>query len=95
MILATEELLLKAGFEKIESLIISSYQIDVSYFPGVFKVLSITLEQGNQYIYLREGRKEDPRHKDDVCTLRNGDIHGPIYMQQVEDLYELLTDKLL
>jgi len=90
----TEDMLIESGFKKHETIIIDSYSISISNFAGSYKVLSMTIENGNQYIYVREG-DSDNRNEDDVVNIFNGDINGPIYFHHVQNLYSLLSGKEL
>jgi len=52
----TAEILEKCdGVEKKEGLIITTYSFDISKSGHDFKVLSLNIEKGNQYIYIRQG----------------------------------------
>lgn len=79
----TEDWLLKFGFEKHKSLITDSYT--KSYF--VEKQLSITIQPGNQYAYIRDF--------DALVVVRNSDYHGPFYVHQLQNLYFCLTGEEL
>jgi len=89
----TKNLLLISGFEIHESLLLTSYSISISK-NGIYKVLSTTIEPGNQYVYVREGNN-DKRHEDDVITIFNGDLDGELYFHHIQNLYFLLTGEEL
>ena len=77
----TEDVLLSyEGFEKHKSKIIYSFSINISWSEKVYKVLSLTIEPGNQYVYLREQNDElpDDRMADNIVCIFNGDIHGEL-----------------
>ena len=77
----TEDVLLSyEGFEKHKSKIIDSFSINISWSEKVYKVLSLTIEPGNQYVYLREQNDElpDDRMADNIVCIFNGDIHGEL-----------------
>jgi hypothetical protein len=91
----TEELLLRFGFEKHESALIQSYSISISPYKNL-KELSLTIQGGNEYIYIREGENEYPSTADIVTTLVNADITGrPFYAHQIQNLYYSLTNQEL
>ena len=89
-----ECLLEHSGFIKYESLLTTSFSISISRFKDTYKVISITIEPGNQYIYLREG-KNDNRDEDDIITIFNGDVDGKLYFHYIQNLYFILTGKEL
>lgn len=94
-ILATPELLIAYGFEEKVCPVMTNYRIDVSLNKYEFKELSVSLEKGNQYVMLRHGSLKDERYEDDVVTLMNGDYLGKIKIQDVLDLYRIITGKEL
>ena len=51
-----EDWLIKLGFTKYKSLILDSFYISITNSDLEYKVLSITFEQGNQYIFIRQGK---------------------------------------
>jgi len=87
----TEEMLLNAGFIKNEALLINSFTKSIAWFLGDYKVLSINIENGNQYVYIREGVKSKPREDDSIICLFNGDKHGKIYLHYLQNLWKTLT----
>lgn len=91
----TEEHLLGLGFTKHESLIINSYSKNISFYPDYeFKELSVTLQQGNQYVHIKFGDPEVDRRNDDIVTIFNGDNRGVLTREYIEDLLRLLTEKI-
>lgn len=91
----TEEWLLKFGFDKNKSLIIDSYSKSISKH-STLKLLNVTIQQGNEYIAIREGENEKPSTVDIVTVLLNGDTHGrPFYVHQLQNLYHALTGQEL
>lgn len=89
----THEWLIENGFTFVPSHILPNYYISISNYPSNFKIISLTIEFGNQYVYVREGDKEKPRHEDGVVTLFNSDFNGPLTIEFVETLYNLLKKK--
>lgn len=89
----TNEWLIENGFTFIPSPIIPSYSISISNYPGNFKIISLTIEFGNQYVYVREGDKGKSRQEDNVVTLFNSDFNGPLTIEFVDTLYNLLKKK--
>lgn len=79
----TEEWLLKFGFERNRSLIIDSYSTEIK---GK-RLLSVTVQPGNQYIYVKD--------QDDLACIRNSDYHGIFYVHQLQNLYFALTGEEL
>jgi hypothetical protein len=92
---SSEEWLIDLGFTKNPSKIINSYSIDVSWYDESYKVLSLTLDKGNQYIYVREGDKDGDRSDDDIICIHNGDLHGDILIHKIQNIYYLFTNKEL
>ena len=90
----TEDILLKCGFKKHSSLIIDSYEIDLPMMIG-FKKLTVTIQQGNQYIYLKEFDNQSDLKPEDLVCLRNFDSHGIFMLHQLQNLYFALTAKEL
>ena len=86
----TEQEILDLGFAKQPNLIIDNYTLDLSFNEFEFKSLSVTIEQGNQYVFIRQGSIEEPRHKDDVVTVFNGDSQGQLTLEYLKDLCEVL-----
>ena len=90
----SEQLLLNSGFEKHETLLISSYSKSFSKNDMIYKAISLNIENGNQYVYLREGTT-DKRHEDDIITIFNGDFDGPLYFHYIQNIFFLLTGQEL
>lgn len=91
----TEEWLLKAGFEKNESRIATSYSISISPYKTL-KELVVFIQQGNEYVHIREGERSKPSTVDTITTILNGDIHGrPFHVNQLQNLFFALTGKEL
>ena len=82
------------GFKKNEGLIITSYDYDISMFGG-FKIISVTAEEGNQYIYLRQGELNKPREQDSVIVIYNADVSGDITLHYLQNLIYALTGREL
>ena len=55
----------------------------------------MTIEQGNQYIYLREGDLSGKRENDDVVVVFNGDLDGELKINRIKRLYIAVTGKRL
>ena len=89
----TEEWLIKFGFNKYNNFVLDSYSIKLNGI-GV-KSLCITIEQGNQYITLREFNYASETIPSDLVVLRNSDYHGEFYVHQLQNLYFALTNKEL
>lgn len=94
-ILATPELLLLYGFKERKGPVIDNYSISISKNKLEYKEISVTLSHGNQYIMVRQGDLKQPRHKDDVVTLYNGDYDGKLEMFRLNSLIYGLTGKWL
>lgn len=89
----SDEWMIKLGFKKHDSLILPSYYVDISYLEGDFKIISATIEAGNQYVYIRHGEMDKPREEDDLVCIFNSDINGKIYVHYLQNLYFILTGK--
>ena len=89
----TEQEILELGFTKRPNqLIIDSYMISVALNPYEFKELSVTIQQGNQYVFIRQGSAENERREeDDVVTLFNGDSQGELTYNLLKQICEVLT----
>lgn len=89
----TEEILLKCGFKKQGLKILDFYNKSISW-NETFKEISLSIQQGNQYVYLREQNDELPndRMADNIICIFNGDIHGKLYLHQLQNLYFALTN---
>jgi hypothetical protein len=85
----TEEWLVNKfiGFTK-RGIILASYSIDISWNKNEFREITVTIESGNQYVYLRSGELNKPREKDDVITIFNGDYHGKLYVHTLQNIYQ-------
>ena len=92
-ILLTEEILLKCGFEKQGLKILEFYKKSISW-NSTFKEISISIQHGNQYVYLREQNDELPndRMADNIICIFNSDIHGKLYLHKIQNLYFALTN---
>lgn len=90
-----EDWLLDFGFTKHNSIILDSYSISISDNEFEFKEISVNIEAGNQYIYLRQGGIKEPRHEDDVVTLFNGDKNGKLFVHVLQNIYSSITFKEL
>jgi len=55
----------------------------------------LTVEEGNQYIYLRQGDLKSERHNDAVITIYNADVRGPIMLHYFQNLFIDLTGEEL
>lgn len=87
-----EQHLLDLGFKLEKNLIIDRYTLDISFNPMFeFRQLSVTTEQGNQYIMIRQGDLERPRHEDECCTLFNSDYQGELTLEVIDDLVKVLS----
>lgn len=90
----TEEWLIKLGFEKTESIIMDSYTLLLPMIGS--KVLSVNIEQGNQYMYIKDFETDDTKCEPrDLVCLRNSDSHGRFYVHQLQNLYFALTGEEL
>jgi len=89
----TEEILLKCGFSVKKSPILDFYDISISW-NETFKEISLSIEQGNQYVYLREQNDELPndRMADNLICIFNGDIHGKLYLHRLQNIIHALTN---
>lgn len=87
----TEEWLIKFGFEEIKSnSMIPSYTKSIAWYKG-FKVLSVYIQFGNQYVYIRDGELMADRTDDHLVTIYNQDIHGPLTVNYLQNIYYYLT----
>lgn len=89
----TEEILLRCGFSVKKSPILDFYHISISW-NGDYKEISLSIELGNQYVYLREQNDELPndRMADNIICIFNGDIHGKLYLNQLQNIFHALTN---
>lgn len=90
-----EQWLLDFNFKKHKSLILDSYSISITDNEFEFKEISVNIEAGNQYIYLRQGDVKGKRHEDDVVTIFNGDKNGKLFVHILQNIYLYLTFKEL
>ena len=88
----TEEILLRCGFSVKKSPILDFYHISISW-NGDYKEISLSIELGNQYVYLREQNDELPNDRlaDNVVCIFNGDIHGKLYLHKLQNIIHALT----
>jgi len=93
----TEEILLKAGFKKHKSLMLTSYSRSISWndYEADYKAISLNLEPGNQYVYIRDGVKSNQRHKDAIICIFNGDKHGKLHLHWLQNTWKQLTGEEL
>lgn len=86
---ATEELLVQYGGHQ-EPTWLKHSSFDISKFEGELKLLTIDLGVG--MINIRHGEVNKARHLDDITTIHNTDIDGPIYMHKIQNLYFELSN---
>jgi hypothetical protein len=91
--IVTSQWLLLKGFTPLEGILVRSFSKDISQFEEQYKVISVCINPGNVYVYLREGDKMEPREEDDMVTVFNGDRQGQLKKEFIEKLYTLLTNK--
>lgn len=85
----TEEWLIKFGFTDNPI----AWHKDISTFPlKEFMVISVSLNQG---VMIRCGDLNRWREADDVISIINTDIKGPLYVHQLQNLYFALTGEEL
>lgn len=89
------EILEKCGFEKHTGRLIETYTKSISWSGTDYKVISVTIEPGNKYIYIRHGELKNDRSEDDIITVFNGDVNGKLYFHKLQNLYFLLTGEEL
>jgi hypothetical protein len=94
-ILVTEEWLRDKKAIEHKGMLLHTFSLDVSYYSGIYRKIEISLDPGNTYVYLREGGINNSRYDDDIITVFNKDRMGPLYTSFIEDLYKLLTNKIL
>ena len=68
-----------------------AYNKDISNFEGEFKTLSFS----GDYLYIRQGNKENGREGDDLVSLWNKDLMRVFYVHQLQNLYYALTGEEL
>lgn len=90
-IVLNEEWLGRAGFEKNESHVLRTFSIDISNFNSSFKIISLTIQKGNKFLYLREGETNGSRDEDDLITIWNDDIKDNFYLHNLQNLFKELT----
>lgn len=82
-----EEQLLELGFTKE----VMCYSISISRDPKHYKVISVSPQLHNQYVYIREADgDEDIRLYDEVVTIFNSDYDGELKIEWIEKLVNLL-----
>ena len=91
----TEQWLKDFGFDEHKALLITSHSINISDYPSEYKVISISIEAGNQYVYLRNGETMGKREDDVVVVVFNGDSKGKLFVHHIQNLYFALTGKEL
>lgn len=89
----TPEWLVSNGFGVNEGPIMRSFSKSISFFEEEYKVLTVCIDPGNVYVYIRQGERKAPREKDDMVTVFNGDRQGTLTKDFIETLYNLLTLK--
>lgn len=88
----TEKELLDLGFKLVPSPITDSYTLNVSFMPEFeYKELSVTIQPGNQYMFIRQGSVEQDMYKDDLVTLFNSDSQGELTIDIVKRMVDVLT----
>jgi hypothetical protein len=70
---------------------ISHYK-DISYFKDEYKTLCVTLNQG---IMVRSGAIKEDRRKDEITVIHNTDVHGPITVHKLMNVYYMMTGEEL
>jgi len=85
-----KDFLISLGFKEQIGPIIITYEISISAFLQNYKTISCTIQYGNQYVYLREGKLHENRIDDDIITVYNSDIQGPLTCEWIENLLILL-----
>ena len=79
------ELLEKCGFVKDG---FNAWNISVSPWPEThLKDLSFA----GDYLYLREGDLDKPRHQDSLCVIWNNDLRGVMPLHQLQNIYWWLS----
>ena len=58
---------------------------------GPDKSMSITIEQGNQYIYIKEHDFNNYKIINDLVCVFNGDKHGRLTLHYLQNLYNVLS----
>lgn len=84
--------LISLGFEHEGGSILNAYSRNISYYPEKeYKRITVTLNPGNIYVYLRQGELSSARHFDDVICIFNQDLQGTLVKSWLENLIGLLT----
>lgn len=91
----TADWLREKGFDEHQSLLSRSFSKDISLYNEEYKVITVLVDPGNVYVYLRQGDLKSPREDDDLITVFNGDRQGKLTKNFLEDLYFLLKRKKL
>lgn len=89
----TEEILAKIpdAIPNPINIIIESWQI----YIGRRRRLSVTVENGNQYVYLEEFDEKDYRKIVDLICIFNGDYDGILMLHTFQNMYSLLAGEEL
>lgn len=70
----------------------NAWNKNISPWPeSMIKQLSFS----GDYLYLREGKLNEPRHEDDLVVLWNNDLRGVMPVKHLRELYFILTGSLL
>lgn len=80
----SEQWLIDMGAERVgEAKIFESFLIDL----GRNRRLSVSVQPGNQYIWIQEYSKDDKTTVNDLVCLFNGDHDGELYLHTLQNLY--------
>lgn len=71
------------------NIVIDSWQIEL----GRNRRFSVTVESGNQYIWLEEYDEKDYRKINDIACVFNGDYDGKLTVHKLQNLYFVLSGK--
>jgi hypothetical protein len=83
----SEEWLIKLGAETVgEFKIFESFLIEL----GRNRRLSISVQPGNQYIWIQEYTKEDRTTVNDLVCLFNGDYDGTLYVHTLQNIFHAI-----
>jgi hypothetical protein len=83
----SEEWLIKLGAETVgEFKIFESFLIEL----GRNRRLSISVQPGNQYIWIQEYTKEDRTIVNDLVCLFNGDHDGTLYVHTLQNIFHAI-----
>lgn len=91
--LVTHEELLSLGFSHNPGPLLNDYTLDISWWPGKhFKQLSLDLNPGNIYVYLREQGTKQPNSRlaDSIVCVFNQDLQGTLTKEWLEALISLI-----